>query len=401
MSLFSSIGYEPPYEYLELRKAYEEDNSSDKIDLGLSGQPWVLPVIRKIEQAMALDDALKKEYCEILGPESFRNAATKMLLGENNPVFKEGKVMNVQALSGSGALRLGAAFLSRCLNMKDFYISSPSYPSYPATFLAAGFTNCHTYRYWDSAERNLDFKGMKEDLENAPEDSVVILNACAHNPTGVDPTQEQWKEIAHLMECKKLFPFFDCACQGFATGDPEKDSWPVRYFITRGFEMLCAQAFSKNLGLYSERIGNLTLIVNDPSVLPNCRTQFSSLVDGFYLTPPLYGARIVSYVLNDPVLFSEWMGHIKEMSRRIKETRAALKAKLDSLGTPGTWNHVVSQNGMFSNIGLSELQVKFLVEQRHIYLPRNSCINICGLNAKNIDYVANAIHEAVITVPDN
>ncbi|GBN17362.1 Aspartate aminotransferase, cytoplasmic [Araneus ventricosus] len=207
--------------------------------------------------------------------------------------------------------------------------------------------------------------------------------------------------LSFTFKRRKLLPFFDCAYQGFATGDLEKDSWPVRYFVSRGFEMLCAQSFSKNFGLYSERVGNLTVVVKDPSVVTNCHTHLISLVEGLYLTPPHYGARIVSLVLNDPVLFNQWTDHIKVMSGRTKQMRAALKAKLDHLGTPGTWDHVVSQIGMFSYTGLSEDQVKFLIEQHHIYLPKSSRISICGLNSKNVDYVAKAIHEAVTTIPDN
>lgn len=406
MSRFACVESAPPVEIFALNKAYKEDTFADKVDLGIGayrtdeGKPWVLPVVRKTEKAMAEDDTLNHEYLGQLGLEPFSKAASKMLLGEANPAFKEEKVLGVQTLSGTGALRLGADFLSHCVKSTDFYMSAPTWPNHRKVFMDAGFKNCHTYRYWNAAERNLDFKGMKEDLENAPENSVIILHACAHNPTGVDPTQEQWKELADLLERKNLMPFFDCAYQGFATGDLEKDSWAVRYFLSRGFEIVCAQSFAKNFGLYNERAGNLTMVVKDPSVLTNCRAQITLLVRGNYSNPPAHGARIVSKVLNDPALFSEWQGHIKEMSGRIIKMRAALKAKLDELGTPGNWDHIVSQIGMFSYTGLNPNQVKFLVEKRHIYLPKDARISICGLNSKNIEYVAKAIHEAVTTVPN-
>ncbi|GFV75297.1 aspartate aminotransferase, cytoplasmic [Trichonephila clavipes] len=407
MSRFACVEAAPPVEIFALNKAYKEDTFPDKVDLGIGayrtdeGKPWVLPVVKKTEKAIANDETLNHEYLGQLGLESFSQAASKMLLGADNPVFKDGKVLGVQTLSGTGALRLGADFLSHCLKSKDFYMSAPTWPNHRKVFLDAGFATCHTYRYWNAAERNLDFKGMMEDLENAPEDSVIILHACAHNPTGVDPTRDQWKEIADLMERKKLLPFFDCAYQGFATGDLVTDSWAVCYFVSRGFEVICAQSFAKNFGLYNERAGNLTMVVSDPSVLTNCRAQITLLVRGNYSNPPCHGALIVSKVLNDSQLFSEWQGHIKEMSGRIIKMRAALKAKLDELGTPGTWDHIVSQIGMFSYTGLSPKQVKFLVEQRHIYLPKDARISICGLNSKNIDYVAKAIHEAVTTVKEN
>ncbi|XP_035229518.1 aspartate aminotransferase, cytoplasmic-like, partial [Stegodyphus dumicola] len=236
---------------------------------------------------------------------------------------------------------------------------------------------------------------------NAPEDSAIILHACAHNPTGVDPTQEQWKQIADLMERKKLFPFFDCAYQGFASGDLVKDSWAVRYFVSRGFELLCAQSFAKNFGLYNERIGNLTIVFKDPAAIVNSRAQITLLVRGNYSNPPCHGARIVSTVLNNPALFAEWQDHIKEMSGRIIKMRAALKQKLDELGTPGNWDHITNQIGMFSYTGLNPQQVQFLVGEKHIYLPKDGRISICGLNSHNVEYVAKAFHKAVTKFPDN
>lgn len=189
----------------------------------------------------------------------------------------------------------------------------------------AGFKDIKTYRYWDAQKRSLDIDGLLEDLNNAPEDSVVILHVCAHNPTGIDPTPDQWKQIADVIEKKKLFPFFDCAYQGFASGDLERDSYSVRYFASRGFEFLCAQSFAKNFGLYSkyicsreyiifkrfafvldERAGNLTYVVNSADVIANIKAQVTLIVRGNYSNPPANGARIVAHVLSDPQLYAEW-----------------------------------------------------------------------------------------------
>jgi len=199
---------------------------------------------------------------------------------------------------------------------------------------------------------------------------------------------------------RNCFPFFDCAYQGFASGDLQKDSWAVRYFVSRGFELVCAQSFAKNFGLYNERAGNLTLVFKDSATIVNSRAQITLLVRGNYSNPPCHGARIVSRVLNDPKLFEEWQGHIKEMSGRIIQMRAALKQKLDELKTPGTWDHIISQIGMFSYTGLSQEQVKYLVEEYHIYLPKDARISICGLNTKNVEYVAKAIHDTVTKFGD-
>lgn len=407
MSRFSCVEGCPPVEIFALTKACREDPFPQKVDLGIGayrtdeGKPWVLPVVRKMEKLIASDESLNHEYLGQLGLESFSTAASKMLLGEDSPAVKDNRVFGVQSLSGTGALRVGADFLAKCAKMKTYYVSTPTWGNHKTVFNYAGFEKCCSYRYWNAPTRDLDFKGMLEDLENAPEDSVIILHACAHNPTGVDPTQEQWKQIADLMERKKLFPFFDCAYQGFASGDLVKDSWAVRYFVERGFELVCSQSFAKNFGLYNERAGNLTVVVKDPSVIANCKAQITILVRGNYSNPPCHGALIVSRVLNDKTLFNEWQEHITEMSSRIIKMRAALKQKLEELGTPGTWDHIINQIGMFSYTGLSAEQVKFLVEEKHIYLPKDARISICGLNTKNVDYVAKAIHEAVTKFPSN
>jgi len=262
-------------------------------------------------------------------------------------------------------------------------------------FNRAGFTDQKLYRYWNAEKRSFNIAGMLEDLRNAPPNSVVVLHACAHNPTGMDPTAEEWEKIADVIEEKKIFPFFDSAYQGFASGDLDRDAYAVRYFAKRGFEFLCAQSFAKNFGLYNERIGNLTMVVKDVTVIPPVKSQLTLIVRAMYSNPPVHGARIVSMVLNDPVLFKEWKECIKTMSDRIKHMRSLLRDRLVSLQTPGTWDHITQQIGMFSYTGLTPVQVDHLTKEHHIYLLRSGRINMCGLTTKNVEYVANAIHDAV------
>lgn len=220
-------------------------------------------------------------------------------------------------------------------------------------FTAAGFTSLREYRYWDPKNRNVDIDGFLEDLNAAPEGAVIVLHACAHNPTGCDPTQEQWKLIADVMEAKKLFPFFDSAYQGFASGDPIRDAFAVRYFVSRGFELFAAQSYAKNFGLYNERIGNLVIVQKDRATAAAVLSQATLIVRAMYSTPPAFGCRIVDTVLNDPTLRAEWMDCVKTMSSRINSMRQLLFAELKRLETPGTWNHIVDQIGMFSYTGLS------------------------------------------------
>lgn len=241
-------------------------------------------------------------------------------------------------------------------------------------------------------------KGMIADLEAAPEGAVIVLHACAHNPTGIDPTQEQWKKIAEVVKTKKLFPYFDSAYQGFASGDPNRDAWAVRYFADAGLELFTAQSFSKNFGLYNERIGNLTIVQADASTSEAIMSQMSLEVRGLYSNPPALGARIVSLVLNDEKLREEWMECIRTMSSRIIKMRKALFDELIKLQTPGTWDHITSQIGMFSYTGLNENQAKYLIKEHHIYLLNTGRISMCGVTEGNVAYVAQAIHDAITKI---
>lgn len=276
MSRYSAVAAVPPIEVFQMTKRYNEDSSEHKVNLGVGGtflikicdsfdkknlivayrtnegKSWVLPVVREAEKKLAADDTLNKEYLPVLGLEEFTQAATTMLLGEDSPAIKQNRVFGVQALSGTGALRVGAEFLARVMKYDTYYFSDPTWGNHKMVFHNAGFKPGKPYRYWSANNLGLDIDGFLEDLRNAPENSVIILHACAHNPTGCDPTREQWKQIADIMQEKKLFPFFDSAYQGFASGDLDKDAWALRYFIERGFELVCAQSFAKNFGLYSK-----------------------------------------------------------------------------------------------------------------------------------------------------
>ena len=348
---------------------------------------------------MANDSTLTHEYLTILGLPAFSEASTAMLLGKDNPVIAEGRAFGVQCLSGTGSLRVAADFLAQVLGRKTVYYSDPSWPNHALVFKKAGFTEVKTYRYWDEKTKSLDFTGMIQDLQAAPQDSIIVLHACAHNPTGVDPTDDQWKQIADLMQEKKLFPFFDCAYQGFATGDLDSDARIVRYFTERGFELFCAQSFAKNFGLYSERAGNLVVVTKDAKNVANIKSQLTILIRGNYSNPPAHGARIVLKVLTTPSLYEEWRGHIKTMSSRIIDMRKGLRERLEKLSTPGSWDHITNQIGMFSYTGLTPKQIEYLVEDKHIYLVKAGRISMCGVNTGNIDYVAESIKEAVVKFP--
>jgi len=223
----------------------------------------------------------------------------------------------------------------------------------------------------------------------------VLLHACAHNPTGIDPTKEQWAQIADVCDERGLYPFFDCAYQGFASGNLNNDAWAVRYFVNRGLELLVCQSFAKNFGLYGQRVGALHVVFADSATKKAAATQLELLQRAEISNPPAYGARIVSRILTNAELFSEWERDLLTMANRINDMRIALRKHLEQLGTPGTWDHITSQIGMFSFTGLQSYQVERLVEEFHVYLSKNGRISMAGLNESNVEYVAKSIDAVV------
>ncbi|KAM4599773.1 aspartate aminotransferase, cytoplasmic isoform 1-T1 [Fundulus diaphanus] len=409
MSVFCEVPLAAPVAVFKLTQDFNNDPFPNKVNLGVGayrtdeGKPWVLPVVKKVEKIIVHDDRLNHEYLPILGLAEFRSSSSKIVLGDDSPAIRENRVGGVQCLGGTGALKIGAEFLRRFYNGSNntktpVYVSSPTWENHNAVFSSAGFEDVRPYKYWDAERRGLDLSGFLGDLESCPEHSIFVLHACAHNPTGTDPTQEQWKQIAEVMMRRKLFAFFDSAYQGFASGNLEKDAWAVRYFVSKGVEMFCAQSFSKNFGLYNERVGNLTIVARDADNLKRVLSQMEKIVRTTWSNPPSQGARIVAVTLSSPELFSEWKDNVKTMADRVLLMRAQLKAKLQSLGTPGTWDHITDQIGMFSFTGLNPNQVEYMVKEKHVYLMASGRINMCGLTSKNIDYVAESIHEAVTKV---
>ncbi|KAJ3615292.1 hypothetical protein NHX12_018860 [Muraenolepis orangiensis] len=409
MSIFSEVPQAPPVAVFKLSADFREDSHPQKVNLGVGAyrtdecQPWVLPVVKKVERLIVEDGSLNHEYLPILGLPEFRSASSKVALGDDSPAIKENRVGAVQALGGTGALRIGGEFLRRWYNGTNntatpIYVSAPTWENHNAVFADSGFKDIRPYHYWDAVKKGLDLSGFLDDLEKAPESSVFVLHACAHNPTGTDPSQDEWKQIAEVMKRRKLFVFFDSAYQGFASGSLDKDAWAIRYFVSEGFELFVAQSFSKNFGLYNERVGNLTIVAKDNENLTRILSQMEKIVRTTWSNPPSQGARIVSKTLNCPELFTEWKGNVKTMADRVLLMRDQLKAKLQVLGTAGTWDHITQQIGMFSFTGLNPKQVEYMIKEKHVYLMASGRINMCGLTSKNIDYVAQSIHDTVTNV---
>ncbi|OAA68304.1 aspartate aminotransferase [Niveomyces insectorum RCEF 264] len=391
-----------------LMAAYRADDSKDKVDLGIGayrdndGKPWVLPVVKKAEDIIHSDPETNHEYLPIAGLAAFTGKAAELILGADSPALADKRVVSLQTISGTGAVHLGALFLAKFYHgNRTLFMSNPTWANHGQIFGNVGLPTA-LYPYFDKASRGLDFAGMTAAIEAAPDRSIVLLHACAHNPTGVDPTTEQWHALAALLRRKQHLPFFDCAYQGFASGDLARDAGAIRYFVDQGFELLVAQSFAKNFGLYGERAGCFHYVAApsaDNTAARRVASQLAVLQRSEISNPPIYGARVAGTVLNDPALFAEWEANLRTMSGRIIGMRTALRAKLEALGTPGPWNHITDQIGMFSFTGLSEAQVQKLREQFHVYMTKNGRISMAGLNTHNVDYFAKAVDQVVRSTP--
>jgi len=401
---WNNVPLAPPDSIFKLTAAYKADSYPNKINLGVGAyrdddnKPWVLPVVKKASQLILNDDTLDHEYLPITGLPEFVAGAARLILGDNSPVISEGRVVSVQTISGTGANHLGALFLSRYYHFngdKVIYLSDPTWANHFAIFNNVGIKP-HLYPYYDPRTIGLDFSGFVATLQSAPERSVFLLHACAHNPTGVDPTEEQWKNIADVILAKQHYAFFDTAYQGFASGDLERDATAVRYFVSRGVPLLVCQSFAKNAGLYGERVGALHLVTPSKETANCVRSQLSVLQRSEISNPPSYGARIVALILNNRELFEEWKVDIRMMAGRIIEMRKELYRLLtEELKTPGNWQHIINQIGMFSFTGISEAQSKALTDEAHVYLTTNGRISMAGLNSQNIRYFAEALDRVV------
>jgi len=403
--LWQDVPLAPPDSIFQLTAGYKADTFEKKVNLGVGAyrdnenKPWVLPVVKKASKILLNDETLDHEYLPILGLTSYTSAAAKLIIGAESPALtQENRVSSGQTISGTGANHLAALFLSRFYKWNgkpQVYISNPTWANHQAILRNVGIEPVN-YPYYDPRTIGLDYDGLMNCLKTAPERSVFLLHACAHNPTGVDPTKEQWSAVADVMLEKGHYAFFDCAYQGFASGDLEQDAWAVRHFVERKVPLLICQSFAKNAGLYGERVGALHVVSKDEETANRVRSQLSVLQRSEISNPPSYGARLISLILNNAELYAEWRGDIATMAHRIIDMRKELYRHLtEVLKTPGNWDHIMNQIGMFSFTGLNPAQAKAMVEKAHIYMTGNGRISMAGLNTGNVGYVAESIDRAV------
>lgn len=274
-------------------------------------------------------------------------------------------------------------------------LPNPTWGNHPSIIRDAGMQST-LYRYFDKSTNGLDLSGMLEDIKNAPSNSIILLHACAHNPTGVDPDMMQWEQIAEAIEAKNLVVWFDMAYQGFASGDIDRDAAALRLFVQRGHKVVLAQSYAKNMGLYGERIGALSIACCSAEEGERVLSQLKIIIRPMYSNPPIHGARVVSLVLGENALRKQWLGEVKSMADRIIKMRAVLKEHLTKLGSTLNWSHITDQIGMFCYTGLSSEQVQRLTNEFHVYLTKDGRISIAGINEGNVERLAKAIHQVTV-----
>lgn len=297
-----------------------------------------------------------------------------------------------QSISGTGALRIGAALIKALSPSGSVHLPSPSWGNHEPIFKTAGLQVAR-YKYYDPKTVGLDFEAMKADISKMEEGTTILLHACAHNPTGIDPTQEQWKELSDLVKEKKLLPFFDMAYQGFASGDIDRDAFALRYFVSEGHQVLLSQSFAKNMGLYGERVGAFSVVCADPEEKDRVESRLKTFVRPMYSNPPLHGARVANAVLGDQALYAQWLKEVKAMADRINGMRATLRNLLvNELGSQKNWDHITNQIGMFAYLGISPEAVEKLVNQHHVYLTKDGRISVAGITNDNVRHLAESLH---------
>ena len=393
---WSFVKPSPPDPILGLSVAFNTDTFEKKVNLGVgayrdsNGKPFVLSSVRNAQVKQLNKDL---EYAPIDGLPSFIQAAQKLAFGENEELIK--RTATVQTLSGTGSLRLGAEFLRHCKNDMEtptIYIPDPTWPNHK-NILTHADLKWESYDYYNKQTNLISWDSMVKSLINAKPNSVILFHACAHNPTGADPTMKQWNELSALCKQKNHIVWFDSAYQGFASGDPIKDSMSYNIFIKNGHNIILSQSYAKNMGLYGMRVGALFVVTANQEEKANVLGKLKSIIRPFYSTPPVEGARIVSEIINNVELNDLWYKEIKVMANRINDMRAQLKEKLEKVGSQKDWSHITNQIGMFCYTGLNKEQVDRLIKEFHIYLTSDGRISMAGITPQNIDYVAESIHK--------
>lgn len=393
-TLFASVEMAPRDPILGLTEAYNADTRTTKVNLGVGvyydddGRIPLLAAVREAEKAR-LESAPARGYLPIEGIPGYNAAVQQLLFGADSPLLAAGRVATFEALGGTGGLKIGADFLKRLQPNAEVWISDPSWENHRALFEAAGF-KVNNYPYYDAASHGVNFDAMLACLNGLPANSIVVLHACCHNPTGVDLTAEQWPRVVEAVRARGLIAFLDCAYQGFGDGI-EADATALRLFGASGLDFLVSSSFSKSFSLYGERVGALSIVTESKEEAARVTSQVKRVIRTNYSNPPTHGAAVVAAVLSTPALRQLWEKELGEMRERIRAMRTGLVEKLKAAGVERDFSFVTRQRGMFSYSGLTSAQVDRLREEYGIYAVSTGRICLAALNSRNLDYVAGAI----------
>jgi aromatic-amino-acid transaminase len=397
-SVLATVELAPRDPILGVTEAFNADTNPKKVNLGVgvycddTGKVPLLDCVRRAERELT-DRAAPRGYLPIDGLPAYDKAVQQLLFGANSEIVTSGRAITVQALGGTGGLKLGSDFLRRFAPAAAIWISDPSWDNHRALFEYAGFT-VNTYRYYDSATRGLDFAAMRASIATIPAGDIVVLHACCHNPTGVDPTPQQWTEIVELVRARGLVPFVDIAYQGFCVG-LEPDGALVRQFAATPGPMFVASSFSKSFSLYGERVGALTIVGATKDESTRALSQLKRLIRTNYSNPPTHGGQLVATVLGNAELRALWEGELATMRERIKSVRATLAKRLRALAPKADFGFITAQHGMFSYSGLTREQVARLAKEHSVYAVESGRICVAAINSHNVEHVAQAIASVV------
>jgi len=389
-SRFSFVNEAPSDPILGLTEEFKKDNNPSKVNLGVGvyyNDEGKIPVLNSVTESLKLiyKKTQEKNYLPIDGLPEFKKNIANLIFGED---FSSLNIATFQSLGGTGALKIGADFLKSIFPENEVYISDPSWANHNGIFTGAGF-KVNKYPYYSASTNNIDFENMCSYFNNLRDNSIIVLHACCHNPTGIDITANQWEKLADIFENRRLIPFFDMAYQGFGI-DLKNDAFPIKLFSKKELSLLVANSFSKSMSLYGERIGALNILCKNLQEKNNIESQVKTFIRANYSNPPITGGLIANTILNSVELKKIWESELAKMNERIKSIRQIFTEKLNNKSQQN-FNFLNTQAGMFSFSGITEEKVNLLKRDFSVYMIKNGRICIAAINSKNIEYVSDSI----------
>lgn len=396
--MFERLQMAPPDPILGLTEAFKKDPNPEKINLGVgvyqdeTGRTPIMSSVKKAEERM-LKQEQTKSYLPIEGPAEYGKAVQGLLFGAGSEVIASGRAFTAQTPGGTGALRVAGDFLKKSCPGAAIWMSDPTWANHKGVFSASGL-ECKSYPYYDAQSKSLNLEAMLQAIASMPEGDLILLHGSCHNPTGMDPTPEQWQAIASAVHARNVIPVIDFAYQGLAQGI-EEDAYSVRLFAESGREVFICSSFSKNFGLYCERVGALTLVGADADSAQKAFSNVKIVVRVNYSNPPRHGGAIVTTILSDADLTREWQAEVADIRNRIHEMRSLFVETLAARGVDRDFSFITRQNGMFSFSGLSDAQVATLRDKYGIYMVGGGRMNVAGMTRDNMDQLCSAVADVL------